>query len=118
MSSTLAELDELLLAEAPELSVASLDALRDRLSHATRAAPTVHAPPPDVDTSLDALGADVASLFQQTEHLRAGSAEAESVVAAITREIRSLDTAKRNLSASMTSIKRYQMLVRRRARSN
>ena len=109
--SSLADLDELL---PTELSVAALDGLRDRLERATRAAPSAWTPASDVEASLAALGDDVASLLDRTQHLRAGSSEAESVVAAITRDIRSLDTAKRSLSVSMTAIKRYQMLARRR----
>ncbi|CEH19040.1 Late Golgi protein sorting complex, subunit Vps53 [Ceraceosorus bombacis] len=54
---------------------------------------------------------EVTQLLRQLSNIRDQAAEAEGVVRDITRDIRSLDTAKRNIVTSMTSLKRLQMLV-------
>ncbi|PWN39271.1 hypothetical protein IE81DRAFT_40539 [Ceraceosorus guamensis] len=53
---------------------------------------------------------EVTQLLRQLSKIRDQAAEAEGVVRDITRDIRSLDTAKRNIVTSMTSLKRLQML--------
>lgn len=53
-------------------------------------------------------------LLVEVQQLRAGATESDIVVRGITREIRALDNAKRNLVASMTAIKRFQMLGARK----
>lgn len=52
----------------------------------------------------------VRQLFDQLEKIRKKAASSESTVREITGDIRTLDTAKRNIVGSMTAIKRLQML--------
>lgn len=49
-------------------------------------------------------------LFSQVTAIRDAATESEVVVRDITRDIQSLDLAKRNLVASMNALKRFQML--------
>lgn len=53
----------------------------------------------------------ISDLFTQINHLRSGATESEVVVRDITRDIKTLDLAKRNIVMSMTTVKRFQMLV-------
>ncbi|KAK0526561.1 Vacuolar protein sorting-associated protein 53 [Tilletia horrida] len=53
----------------------------------------------------------IAALLNQLAIIREEARESEMVVREITRDIRSLDTAKKNVVASMTALKRLQMLV-------
>lgn len=53
----------------------------------------------------------IAELFTQIHHLRTGATESEAIVREITRDIKTLDLAKKNIVASITGIKRFQMLV-------
>ncbi|SCZ89441.1 BZ3501_MvSof-1269-A2-R1_Chr9g10162 [Microbotryum saponariae] len=50
-------------------------------------------------------------LLSQVTAIRDAATESEMVVREITRDIQSLDLAKRNLVASITALKRFQMLV-------
>ena len=49
-------------------------------------------------------------LLSQVTAIRDAATESEVVVRDITRDIQSLDLAKRNLVASMNALKRFQML--------
>lgn len=49
-------------------------------------------------------------LLTQVSEIRDAATESESVVRDITRDIQSLDLAKKNLIASMNALKRFQML--------
>lgn len=53
----------------------------------------------------------IVELFTQIHHLRTGATESEIIVREITKEIKVLDLGKRNVTSSMTGIKRFQMLV-------
>ena len=53
----------------------------------------------------------ITELFTQIHHLRAGATESEIIVREITRDIKNLDLAKKNIVSSITGIKRFQMLV-------
>lgn len=53
----------------------------------------------------------IAELFTQIHHLRSGATESEIIVRDITREIKNLDIAKKNITSSITGIKRFQMLL-------
>jgi len=53
----------------------------------------------------------IAALLNQLAIIREEARESEMVVREITRDIRSLDTAKKNVVSSMTALKRLQMLV-------
>lgn len=55
--------------------------------------------------------ARVEALLKQLATIREKARKSEEVVRDITREIRNLDTCKRNVVASMTALKRLQMLV-------
>jgi hypothetical protein len=50
-------------------------------------------------------------LFTQIHHLRAGATESEIIVREITRDIKYLDLAKKNITNSITGVKRFQMLL-------
>ena len=52
----------------------------------------------------------IGDLFTQVHHLRSGATESEVVVRDITRDIKTLDLAKKNIVTSMTGVKRFQML--------
>lgn len=62
------------------------------------------------DTFSDAQE-QIAELFTQIHHLRSGATESEIIVRDITREIKNLDIAKKNITSSITGIKRFQMLL-------
>ena len=49
-------------------------------------------------------------LMGQMSRIREQASESEAVVRSITRDIQLLDLAKRNLTLSMTTLKRFQML--------
>lgn len=49
-------------------------------------------------------------LLSQMVRIREKATESEAIVKNITRDIQSLDLAKKNLSQSMTALKRFQML--------
>ncbi|KDE06776.1 hypothetical protein MVLG_02972 [Microbotryum lychnidis-dioicae p1A1 Lamole] len=53
----------------------------------------------------------IGELLSQVTAIRNAATESEMVVREITRDIQSLDLAKRNLVASITALKRFQMLV-------
>ncbi|KAJ1683060.1 hypothetical protein LUZ63_021721 [Rhynchospora breviuscula] len=53
----------------------------------------------------------IAALLEQLLLIREKARESENVVKEITRDIRNLDIAKRNVVSSMTALKRLQMLV-------
>lgn len=53
----------------------------------------------------------ITELFTQIHHLRSGATESEIIVRDITREIKNLDIAKRNVTSSITGVKRFQMLL-------
>ena len=53
----------------------------------------------------------ITELFIHIHHLRAGATESEIIVREITRDIKNLDLAKKNIVSSITGVKRFQMLV-------
>lgn len=66
---------------------------------------------PNGSLSTVAVEARVEVLLDQLATIREKARKSEEVVREITREIRNLDTCKRNVVASMTALKRLQMLV-------
>ncbi|KAN0064499.1 Vacuolar protein sorting-associated protein 53 [Thecaphora frezii] len=78
---------------------ATIDRLTAQLEHETDAARMLR------------VQQAIAALLQQLDLIREKARESETVVKEITRDIRSLDVAKRNVVASMTALKRLQMLV-------
>jgi hypothetical protein len=61
-------------------------------------------------TKVLARAALAQDLLTHIHHLRSGATESEVVVREITRDIRSLDTSKKNIVSAMTGVKRFQML--------
>ena len=78
---------------------ATIDLLTAQLEHETDQA--------RMSRVQEAIGA----LLEQLNLIREKARESENVVKEITRDIRSLDIAKRNIVSSMTALKRLQMLV-------
>lgn len=66
---------------------------------------------PSGSLSTATVEARVEVLLAQLATIREKARKSEEVVREITREIRNLDTCKRNVVASMTALKRLQMLV-------
>ncbi|GAA5969374.1 hypothetical protein JCM8115_003118 [Rhodotorula mucilaginosa] len=62
-------------------------------------------------TTMGHLQELIGDLLSQVTAIRDAATESEAVVREITRDIQSLDLAKRNLVASMNALKRFQMLV-------
>ncbi|SNX84704.1 related to VPS53 - subunit of VP51-54 complex, required for protein sorting [Melanopsichium pennsylvanicum] len=117
-SSLESQLDQLLACPTEEpLSLASINRVqavlrlqiqscRDQISQLTA----------ELETEIDAnrmsqVQHAIATLLEQLLLIREKARESENVVKEITRDIRSLDIAKRNVVSSMTALKRLQMLV-------
>ncbi|KAF8070050.1 Vps53-like protein [Lyophyllum atratum] len=100
-----------------EASLAHLDTVSARLAETQR----------ELQTEIDALQAElrrsqdpermqliqemISDLLGQMSRIREKATESEAVVRNITKDIQVLDTAKKNLILSMTTLKRLQMLV-------
>ncbi|KAH7320157.1 Vps53-like protein [Stachybotrys elegans] len=66
------------------------------------------------DSSLERMQtaqAELAQVFRKIEHVRSRAAETEDNITSMTADIKSLDGTKRNLTVSMTALKRLQMLT-------
>ncbi|KXJ86942.1 subunit of VP52-54 complex [Microdochium bolleyi] len=66
------------------------------------------------DSSLERMKsaqAELATLFRNIESVRARAIETESNITSMTADIKRLDATKRNLTLSMTALKRLQMLT-------
>lgn len=59
---------------------------------------------------ISAAKADLAELFANIDTVRARAAHTEETITAMTADIKKLDSTKRNLTLSMTMLKRLQML--------
>ncbi|KAI5298572.1 hypothetical protein KEM56_003942, partial [Ascosphaera pollenicola] len=60
---------------------------------------------------IQAAKTDMAALFQKIEDVRDRAVQTEQTITEMTSEIKQLDNAKRNLTLSMTALKRLQMLT-------
>lgn len=60
---------------------------------------------------IQAAKTDMAELFQKIEDVRERAVKTEETITEMTSEIKQLDNAKRNLTLSMTALKRLQMLT-------
>lgn len=60
---------------------------------------------------MSAAKADLAVLFRKIESVRTRAIETEQTITSMTAEIKRLDNTKRNLTLSMTALKRLQMLT-------
>ena len=67
----------------------------------------------DVDSvkRIQAAKADLAGLFQKVEGVRQRAIETEEAITEMTADIKRLDNTKKNLTLSMTALKRLQMLT-------
>ena len=67
----------------------------------------------DVDSveRIHAAKADLAELFQKVEGVRQRAIETEEAITEMTADIKRLDNTKKNLTLSMTALKRLQMLT-------
>ena len=67
----------------------------------------------DVDSvkRIQAAQADLAELFQKVEGVRQRAIETEGAITEMTADIKRLDNTKKNLTLSMTALKRLQMLT-------
>jgi len=86
---------------------AHIAALRSEIATLQYEITSSHKEPADENSDLQEL---VGDLFTQINYLRSGATESEIVVREITRDIKTLDLAKRNIVSSMTGVKRFQML--------
>ncbi len=59
---------------------------------------------------ISAAKADLAELFENIDTVRARAMRTEETITAMTADIKKLDSTKRNLTLSMTMLKRLQML--------
>ena len=60
---------------------------------------------------IQAAKADLAELFQKVEGVRQRAIETEEAITEMTADIKRLDNTKKNLTLSMTALKRLQMLT-------
>ncbi|KEP51271.1 vacuolar sorting-associated-like protein [Rhizoctonia solani 123E] len=111
-------------------AVASLNELfpdEASLARASEIQEKLHHDVVQIQTEIDALRAElrkdqeparmqliqelIAELLAQMSRIREKATESEAIVRDITKDIQILDLAKRNLALSVTSLKRFQMLV-------
>ena len=59
---------------------------------------------------ISAAKADLSDLFENIDTVRARAMRTEEAITAMTADIKKLDSTKRNLTLSMTMLKRLQML--------
>lgn len=114
------QLDQLLASASPQdehLSLAAIDrvqaVLRMQIKSSRQQIAKLTA---ELEIEIDAnrmtqVQQSIAALLEQLLLIREKARESENVVKEITRDIRSLDIAKRNVVSSMTALKRLQMLV-------
>ena len=65
----------------------------------------------DASAALEEAQAAIVKLFAQIRDIKAKAGESEAMVRDITRDIKQLDTAKRNLTAAITTLNHLHMLV-------
>lgn len=119
-SSLESQLDTLLASATPQgepLSLAAIDRVQAVLRLQIRSCRAqISELTAELETEIDAnrmtqVQQAIAALLEQLLLIREKARESENVVKEITRDIRSLDIAKRNVVSSMTALKRLQMLV-------
>jgi archaellum component FlaC len=66
----------------------------------------------DAAAALEEAQAAIVQLFSQIRDIKNKAGESETMVKEITRDIKQLDTAKRNLTAAITTLNHLHMLVR------
>ncbi|GAC92985.1 hypothetical protein PHSY_000545 [Pseudozyma hubeiensis SY62] len=119
-SSLESQLDQLLTSSTAQdepISLVSIDRVQAVLRLQIRACrQQITALTAELETEIDTnrmtqVQQAIAALLEQLHLIREKARESENVVKEITRDIRSLDIAKRNVVSSMTALKRLQMLV-------
>ncbi|KAL8734223.1 MAG: hypothetical protein Q9166_001709 [cf. Caloplaca sp. 2 TL-2023] len=90
----------------------ALDAYQNELDEEIRAL-VRHQSASDVESirSIRAAKDDLAELFPKVEDVRARAMQTEEAITEMTADIKRLDNTKRNLTLSMTALKRLQMLT-------
>ncbi|KAK3300157.1 Vps53-like protein [Chaetomium fimeti] len=85
---------------------------KDGLSRSITALETTQAYGPDSSLErMQSAQAELASLFQRIESVRSRALQTERDITTMTADIKRLDGTKRNLTLSMTALKRLQMLT-------
>ncbi|KAK4456808.1 putative vacuolar protein sorting-associated protein 53 [Cladorrhinum samala] len=85
---------------------------KDELSKSITALETTQAYGPDSSLErMQSAQAELASLFQRIESVRSRALQTERDITTMTADIKRLDGTKRNLTLSMTALKRLQMLT-------
>ncbi|EAQ93512.1 hypothetical protein CHGG_01747 [Chaetomium globosum CBS 148.51] len=85
---------------------------KDGLSRSITALETAQAYGPDSSLErMQSAQAELASLFQRIESVRSRALQTERDITTMTADIKRLDGTKRNLTLSMTALKRLQMLT-------
>jgi hypothetical protein len=85
---------------------------KDDLSQSIAALETAQAYGPDSSLErMQSAQAELASLFQRIESVRSRALQTERDITTMTADIKRLDGTKRNLTLSMTALKRLQMLT-------
>ncbi|KAK4129370.1 hypothetical protein N657DRAFT_630278 [Parathielavia appendiculata] len=85
---------------------------RDELSQSIASLETAQAYGPDSSLErMQSAQAELASLFQRIESVRSRALQTERDITTMTADIKRLDGTKRNLTLSMTALKRLQMLT-------
>ncbi|KAH6853535.1 Vps53-like protein [Chaetomium sp. MPI-CAGE-AT-0009] len=85
---------------------------KDDLSRSIKTLETTQAYGPDSSLErMQSAQAELASLFQRIESVRSRALQTERDITTMTADIKRLDGTKRNLTLSMTALKRLQMLT-------
>lgn len=85
---------------------------KDELSRSIASLETAQAYGPDSSLErMQSAQAELASLFQRIESVRSRALQTERDITTMTADIKRLDGTKRNLTLSMTALKRLQMLT-------
>ncbi|GAB1310219.1 Vacuolar protein sorting-associated protein 53 [Madurella fahalii] len=85
---------------------------KDELSRSITSLETAQAYGPDSSLErMQSAQAELASLFQRIESVRSRALQTERDITTMTADIKRLDGTKRNLTLSMTALKRLQMLT-------
>ncbi|PHH66993.1 hypothetical protein CDD81_4388 [Ophiocordyceps australis] len=90
----------------------TLKARQDELSHEVQALELAQAYKPDSSLErMQSAQSELAQLFRKIETVRSRAIETEQNITSMTADIKRLDGTKRNLTLSMTALKRLQMLT-------
>lgn len=91
---------------------ATIQKHKDELSKSITSLETAQAYGPDSSLErMQSAQAELASLFQRIESVRSRALQTERDITTMTADIKRLDGTKRNLTLSMTALKRLQMLT-------